>query len=152
MLPRPRPPPPDIYGEGAPRALTQQLFLEFRAAPLVLGLIHRPGRRQPQPDLNAFARGLLVSVLQAGLQFARTGLWGERGGRVFRAAQQGGPDSHWTGETWTPTCDTHTHKRARARKGRETEQREACAPFYAFNVCAAKLLATFLLLQVSSKY
>lgn len=65
-----------------------------------------------EPDLNAFARSLLVSVLQAGLQFARTRLWGERGGRVFRAAHQGGADSHWTGETLsTPTCNTQEHKR-----------------------------------------
>ncbi len=34
-------------------------------------------------DLNAFAGTLLARVLQTRLQFAGSGSWGERGGRVF---------------------------------------------------------------------
>lgn len=87
---------PDIYGRVRPvrsyAALLGFGVLTWGPEPPVRSDFpnleySRNEKDYPKPDLNAFARSLLVSVLQAGLQFARTGLWGERGGRVFRVAQ-----------------------------------------------------------------
>ncbi len=49
-------------------------------------------------DLNAFAGTLLARVLQTRLQFAGSGSWGERGGRVFWVTQSGRAHTHRTGK------------------------------------------------------
>jgi len=48
-------------------------------------------------DLNAFAGTLVACVLQTRLQFAVSGSWRERGGRVFRVTQSGRTRTYGTG-------------------------------------------------------